>query len=323
MPLPRSSFALATARRIGSRSFSPVARTQLPRQLGRRAYSTAQGHATTKAGSDLTWALTSVAITAPTCYYLLQPKSHDEHHHEDHDHGDKHVEEAHEEEAPGEEEKPGTHEEHKDDDANEHQEDEQSSGEASDQNAHETTQSGKGGEGGEQISEVSKPEPSDVSESQDDGPLARFMGDGGEMDDEEKDDRAHVSDLPLGKGPRRDSPPADTRKHIPDAKGAAKKRIESEYGHRQGAEESDIPPATDFVQDKPATSKPAGGQHTMSGKQEGVSNTDTKFPVDLMRDHPTPHKGEGTPETAKSKGTIDPHRPQPEQRSGDETKKAD
>ena len=48
----------------------------------------------------------------------------------------------------------------------------------------------------------------------------------------------------------------------------------------------------------------------MSGKQEGVSNTDTKFPVDLMGDHPTPHKGEGIPETAKSKGTIDPYRPQ-------------
>lgn len=48
----------------------------------------------------------------------------------------------------------------------------------------------------------------------------------------------------------------------------------------------------------------------MSGKQEGVSNTDTKFSVDLMADHPTPHKGEGVPESAKNKGTVDPYRPQ-------------
>lgn len=41
------------------------------------------------------------------------------------------------------------------------------------------------------------------------------------------------------KGPTKNTPPGDTRKHIPDAKGANKKRIESDYGKRQGVAEGD------------------------------------------------------------------------------------
>lgn len=41
------------------------------------------------------------------------------------------------------------------------------------------------------------------------------------------------------KGPTKNAPPGDTRKHIPDAKGANKKRIESDYGGRQGVAEGD------------------------------------------------------------------------------------
>ena len=48
----------------------------------------------------------------------------------------------------------------------------------------------------------------------------------------------------------------------------------------------------------------------MSGKQEGLSNTDTKHSTKLEEDPDKSKKGEGTPETAKSKGTVDPNRPQ-------------
>jgi len=97
----------------------------------------------------------------------------------------------------------------------------------------------------------------------------------------------------------------ETRKHIPDAKGGAKKRIEGAEGKAQGVGEEE-------EADKPAASKPAGDQNTMSGKQEGLSNTDTKHSTDITNNPEKSTKGEGTPETSKSKGTVDPSRPQTE-----------
>lgn len=48
----------------------------------------------------------------------------------------------------------------------------------------------------------------------------------------------------------------------------------------------------------------------MSGKQEGLSNTDTKHSTDIASNPEKSKKGEGTPETAKLKGTVRPSRPQ-------------
>ena len=50
--------------------------------------------------------------------------------------------------------------------------------------------------------------------------------------------------------------------------------------------------------------------NTQSGKQEGLSNTDTKHSTNIADDPEKSKKGEGAPETAKSKGTVDPGRPQ-------------
>ena len=55
---------------------------------------------------------------------------------------------------------------------------------------------------------------------------------------------------------------------------------------------------------------PGDSTTTMSGKQEGFSNTDTKHSTDIANDPDKSKKGEGTPETSKSKGTVDPGRPQ-------------
>jgi len=69
-------------------------------------------------------------------------------------------------------------------------------------------------------------------------------------------------------------------------------------------------PRGDDPKDKAATSKPAGSQNTQSGKQEGLSNTDTKHSTDITSNPEKSKKGEGVPETGKAKGTVDPKRPQ-------------
>ena len=48
----------------------------------------------------------------------------------------------------------------------------------------------------------------------------------------------------------------------------------------------------------------------MAGKQEGLSNTDTKHSEDVTNSSEKSTKGEGTVETAKLKGTVSPNRPQ-------------
>jgi hypothetical protein len=46
-----------------------------------------------------------------------------------------------------------------------------------------------------------------------------------------------------------------------------------------------------------------------SGAQEGLSNTDTKHSTDISENPDKSKKAEGTPETAKTKGPVDPNRP--------------
>ena len=50
-----------------------------------------------------------------------------------------------------------------------------------------------------------------------------------------------------------------------------------------------------------ASSKPAGSQNTKSGKQEGLTNTDTKHPSDPTNNPGVSKKGEGNPESSKAK----------------------
>ena len=45
---------------------------------------------------------------------------------------------------------------------------------------------------------------------------------------------------------------------------------------------------------------------SQSGKQEGLSNTDTKHSTDITSDPDKSKKDDGSPETAKMKGTVDP-----------------
>lgn len=54
----------------------------------------------------------------------------------------------------------------------------------------------------------------------------------------EKEDGSEVQSVRF-KGPTKNTTPGDNRKHIPDAKGANKNRIESDYGKLQGVAEGD------------------------------------------------------------------------------------
>ena len=131
------------------------------------------------------------------------------------------------------------------------------------------------------------------------------------------------------KGGSKEGEQGDTRKHIPDAKGFSKKRIESDYGNQQGEAQNpeQDPSGKDMVSSdclgmvgmrkfshnahyQAAASKPVGDKTTQSGKQEGLSNTNTKHSTDITNDPNKSNKGEGSPETSKSKGTVDPQRPQ-------------
>jgi len=54
----------------------------------------------------------------------------------------------------------------------------------------------------------------------------------------------------------------------------------------------------------------SGDGDAMADKQRAISNTDTKHSADSSKDPNMSNKGEGTVETAKIKGTVDPNRPQ-------------
>ncbi|TVY17827.1 hypothetical protein LARI1_G004794 [Lachnellula arida] len=232
-----------------------VVRSQLSRQIARRTYASG-GHGSAKSGGDAVCcfnyqhdvirAATSIAITAPILWYLLQNGPDTSHGHDDHGdaHGTKHEEE-----------------ESKDEDS------EEKSEEKSDD--------------GEDKADDKESEKSEESES--DG----------------EDKGADTPDTSDDEGEAKDT---NTRKSIPDAKGGSKARLESNKSIKQG--EGDSP------EDQSATSGPAGSQNTQSGKQEGLSNTDTKHSTDITNNPDKSSKGEGVPETAKTKGPVDPNRPQ-------------
>lgn len=198
------------------------------------------------------WAIGAVAVTIPSCYYILTSIDTGGHGHDEH--GEGHDEEHGEEHEEGGKDEG---EEEKSDDSEEKAEEK-------------SDDSGDSDSGDEK--EADTPETSD---------------DEGEEGSEGKDE---------GK---------NTKKHIPDAKGGAKKRIESNNSKTLGDKgpESDH---DDAPKDKASPSKPAGGKNSQSGKQEGLTNTDTKHSTDYPG---TSEKADGQPETAKSKGSVDPKRP--------------
>jgi len=250
MAFARAS-AVRGALRATRTSRPVVARPQVWQQLGRRTY--ANGHSAEK-GSDLPWFIGAVAITVPTCFFLLRGG-------DDHGHGAP----RHEVHFPKKQEK-------KDDSKAE---------EASEKKSDDLE---------------AKAESKDEEKSDD----SAIDSEGKDVDTPETSDDEEAS--------------SKDGENVPDAKGDNKKRIESAKGMKQGEVDDTVEEGA--PKDKAASSKEAGSQNTQSGKQEGLSNTDTKHSIDVTHDSEKSKKGEGIPESSKSKGTVDVNRPQPEQEKG-------
>ncbi|KAL8770902.1 MAG: hypothetical protein Q9209_003553 [Squamulea sp. 1 TL-2023] len=313
MVVPRASIRLTTGlSNISARSVRAVARTRSWQQIQRRTYPASEGHSSHKSSSDLPWAIGAAVVTIPSVGYLIQPqlKKSSGHGHDEGGHGE-HGEEGSHESAEEAQEKP------EDDEGSET---EQLNGgeEASDGES-------KGNEESEGASE---------DESADSGPDDRprpdhSVQDAGQGSPETsggEDPKAGAHEVDSGSnvegvrfkgatsGGTREGEQGDTRKHIPDAKGFNKKRISSDYGKDQGILESEDSGSSD----KAAPSKSPSGSNTTSQKQEGLTNTNTKHSTNMDSDPGKSKKGEGAVETAKVKGSVDPGRPQAENRPGKE-----
>ena len=184
----------------------------------------------------------SIVVTVPSLYYILKPEINKRygHGHGEGDHGEHkaHEEgEEHDETSEGERDKAN-------DKVDEESDEEQGKGEEK------TTT----GEGESKDAETSGDSEIDDGVAQDTPATS---------DDEEPKNVAHETESGgnvegvqfkgATKGGTRDGEQGDTRKHIPDAKGYNKKRIESDYGNRLGAaddeSEENIDTVCSFVRD--------------------------------------------------------------------------
>ncbi|KAK4692064.1 hypothetical protein P7C71_g5068, partial [Lecanoromycetidae sp. Uapishka_2] len=262
------------------------------------------GHSSHQSGflsGDLPWAIGAGIVTIPSVWYLSQPqierftnpnKGHGSHGHERGEH-DGHGEE---DEGGDGAEDGGSGEKGEDSEQDEGQESgEEKSGDQGGEGEGEE-EDGSDSEGGNQIT------PKTPGDKGKDG-TPREENSGGNVEG------VQFKGAVAG-GTKGDNEQGDTRKHIPDAKGGSKKRIESDYAGREGV--ADKPEQDPQNEDKAAPSKSVDdkSKKSQSGKQEGLSNTDTKHSTDIANSPEKSTKGEGGPETAKNKGTVDPSRPQ-------------
>lgn len=163
----------------------------------------------------------------------------------------------------------------------------------------------------EELKEESTDEPE--TESKDEGDEKEVSNDAEDKDSEKSqdsdsgDDEKKEADTPESSDDEDSEVKEDgnIEKSIPDAKGGSKKRLESDKGAKVGENDKSA---------KAGPSNEAGSTNTQSGKQEGLSNTDTKHSTDTTNDPSKSKKAEGGPDTAKVKGTVDPKRPQPEKK---------
>ena len=163
-------------------------------------------------------AITSTVVTIPCLWYLIQPQLHKSEHGGGHGHGEHetHEEGSEEHEEAKGKESDGEHEEGSGEDEGKTEPEGEGGSEDGDS-------SGSSSEGGQ-----------DTPESSDDenpGNTAHEKEGGGNVQG--------VQFKGSTSGGTKDGEQGDVRKHIPDAKGANKKRIESEYGNQLGEAEKE------------------------------------------------------------------------------------
>lgn len=305
MPLPRQTVLRSGLRVPGARASGRSRFVGLGQRLSRRGYASG-GDAPKKASGDLPWLIGSIAVTVPTCAYLLQAGPDKSHH--DHD---------------------GSHDHHEAQDS--HDESESEGSEDDDDNDQKDAGSGKEDEDGAQETEGEQDDGNGGGDEAANGDEQGGSGkrspveDGFDETDKSENiekDAGKVKEEGSGvegvrfKGATKDGPAADERRLIPDNKGGNKRRINSSYGKSLGQPDDGNPedegePGT--LKDKGKTSKKALDRNHQSGKQEGISNTDTKHSTEIDKMPDKSKKAEGGPETAKVKGTVRTDRPPPEQ----------
>jgi len=253
-------------------------------------------------------------VTVPGTYWILSTgnvKADHSHPGEAH-HGSEHDEEEHTEEEPSEEQ---PEEDAPKDDSASKDEDKSSS---DDKNQSERPR------GADDRTSTNQPPTGETKDeglakkgmagSQPEGQKAKSQNEGKHVPEEPNDDDQISEKSVSGSGKfgekqelendKEGSEGLDKRLHVPDAKGGAKRRVES----RQGKDLGQIEQMGGDAEDKGAPSKDAAPNSTAQ-KQQGLSNTNTKHSIDIGNSDQYSKKGEGAPETAKIQGTVDPNRP--------------
>ena len=179
--------------------------------------------------SNFLRAITSIGITIPAIYYLLQPQLNASNHGGGHGHGghDEHGAESHEEGHSDESEDSGEHKSSEPADAEEQGKDEGQEGKKEDESTQDQAPSSEDSDDNSEGQPT--PPTSDDSDSDSDTEVANTA--------HEKEGGANVPGVRFKgamSGGTKEGEQGDTRKHIPDAKGFNKKRIESHSAIRLG-----------------------------------------------------------------------------------------
>ncbi|KAI5199609.1 hypothetical protein E4T39_06163 [Aureobasidium subglaciale] len=301
MVLPRSAMRGFSAARLFRTSVRPATRA-----VARRGYASGHGHSAPS--SDLPWIIGSVGITVPGAWYLWPDSSHGDVHGPGEAHA-KHLEEHPEVAEPEEQEE---EEEKSEEQPKEESKDDESKDDESKEQPKEESKGGalKDGEG-----ETAQAPPQSGHEPEEGESKSKRTTDGANMPESKGDVEGVSFKGPTSEGDSDNKMP-DERKREPDGKGAFKKRIDSGYGKNLG----EGPEHRSDGSTSAATAKTTstGGQGDISTKQAGLSSTPTRHSTDITKDPEMSKKGEGSPETAKSQGTVSTGRPLPENQIGQE-----
>lgn len=190
---------------------------------------------------------------------------------------------------------PVHHDDHGEGHGEEHgeQHEEKEEGSSEEESTEESKDEGKSDDGGEEEKD-SADDANKEDAPKEDAPKEEDSGskeDGEEKESEKSDDKSEKSGNTEVSNKGMTKSATNTVKH--EETGTGKKlRLDSSAGKTIGEGSS------------------SGDEDDMSHKQRGMSNTDTKHSTDPSKDPEKSKKGEGTVETAKIKGTVDPSRPQ-------------
>ncbi|THX31739.1 hypothetical protein D6D12_02622 [Aureobasidium pullulans] len=301
MVLPRSAMRGFSAARLLRSSVRPATRI-----VARRGYASGHGHSAPS--SDVPWILGSAGITIPGAWYLWPDSSNGD----AHGPGDAHAKQV--EEHP-EIEQPEEEEEEKSEDKSEEQPQEESKEESKDdeskddESKDEPKEESKGGALKDGKGEATQEQPQSGKEPAEGESKSKRTTDGANMPENKGDVEGVSFKGPTSEGDSDNKMP-DERKREPDGKGAFKKRIDSGYGKNLG----EGPTHRSDGSTSAATSKTEtpDDQGDIQKKQAGLSTTNTRHSTDITKDPEMSKKGEGSPDTAKSSGTISVNRPTPE-----------